>query len=70
MFILSREHLIDTNIEKSVSTMQNIIEMGRVMRDRKTIPVKVSVNSFIFKIFTMLSIFFNYLLLYKSFNFY
>lgn len=22
--------------------MQNIIEMGRVMRDRKTIPVKVS----------------------------
>lgn len=24
--------------------MQNIIEMGRVMRDRKTIPVKVKDN--------------------------
>lgn len=38
---LYREHLIDKNIEESVSNMQNIIEMGRVMRDRKTIPVKV-----------------------------
>jgi isoleucyl-tRNA synthetase len=41
-FILYRDHLIDKNIEQSVSNMQNIIEMGRVMRDRKTIPVKVS----------------------------
>lgn len=41
MYILYREHLIDKNIEQSVSNMQNIIEMGRVMRDRKTIPVKV-----------------------------
>lgn len=40
-----RDHLIDTNIEQSVSNMQNIIEMGRVMRDRKTIPVKV--NAFV-----------------------
>lgn len=40
--ILFREHLIDKNIELSVSNMQNIIEMGRVMRDRKTIPVKVN----------------------------
>lgn len=42
-----REHLIDTNIEQSVSNMQNIIEMGRIMRDRKTIPVKVSRYLFI-----------------------
>lgn len=41
LHILFREHLIDKNIEKSVSNMQNIIEMGRVMRDRKTIPIKV-----------------------------
>lgn len=42
LHFLYREHLIDKNIEQSVSNMQNIIEMGRVMRDRKTIPVKVS----------------------------
>jgi len=42
---LYREHLIDTNIEQSVSNMQNIIEMGRIMRDRKTIPVKVIKNN-------------------------
>ncbi|XP_050421061.1 isoleucine--tRNA ligase, cytoplasmic [Adelges cooleyi] len=35
-----KEHLIDKNIEQSVSIMQNIIEMGRVMRDRRTIPIK------------------------------
>ncbi|XP_027849362.2 isoleucine--tRNA ligase, cytoplasmic [Aphis gossypii] len=40
MVPIVQEHLIDKNIEQSVSNMQNIIEMGRVMRDRKTIPVK------------------------------
>ncbi|XP_043248058.1 isoleucine--tRNA ligase, cytoplasmic isoform X2 [Colletes gigas] len=32
--------LIDENIEKAVSYMQTVIELGRVVRDRKTIPVK------------------------------
>lgn len=36
-----REHLIDKNIESAVSRMQSVIELGRVIRDRKTIPVKV-----------------------------
>ncbi|XP_020662256.2 isoleucine--tRNA ligase, cytoplasmic [Pogona vitticeps] len=35
-----REDLIDKNIESSVSKMQSVIELGRVIRDRKTIPVK------------------------------
>ncbi|KAK2580578.1 hypothetical protein KPH14_007702 [Odynerus spinipes] len=33
-------HLINESIEKSVSYMQTIIELGRIVRDRKTIPVK------------------------------
>lgn len=33
-------NLIDENIEKAVSRMQTVIELGRVARDRKTIPVK------------------------------
>lgn len=33
-------HLIDEKIEKAVSHMQTIIELGRVVRDRKTIPTK------------------------------
>jgi len=41
IYFVYREHLIDKTIEQSVSNMQNIIEMGRIMRDRKTIPVKV-----------------------------
>lgn len=32
--------LIDTNIERAVARMQSVIELGRVIRDRKTIPVK------------------------------
>ncbi|XP_071817894.1 isoleucine--tRNA ligase, cytoplasmic-like isoform X3 [Apostichopus japonicus] len=35
-----REELIDTNIEESVSKMQSVIELARVIRDRKTIPTK------------------------------
>lgn len=34
------QNLIDLNIERSVSRMQSVIELGRVVRDRKTIPVK------------------------------
>nr|XP_023019169.1 isoleucine--tRNA ligase, cytoplasmic [Leptinotarsa decemlineata] len=34
------QELIDTNIERAVSRMQTVIELGRVVRDRKTIPIK------------------------------
>ncbi|CAH0724977.1 unnamed protein product, partial [Brenthis ino] len=32
--------LVDTNIERAVQRMQSVIELGRVLRDRKTIPIK------------------------------
>ncbi|KAM4651186.1 isoleucine--tRNA ligase, cytoplasmic [Discoglossus pictus] len=35
-----RENLIDKKIESAVSRMQSVIELGRVIRDRKTLPVK------------------------------
>uniref|UniRef100_A0A7N9AY73 Isoleucine--tRNA ligase, cytoplasmic n=1 Tax=Mastacembelus armatus TaxID=205130 RepID=A0A7N9AY73_9TELE len=35
-----RESLIDERIERAVSQMQSVIELGRVIRDRKTLPVK------------------------------
>ncbi|XP_032927409.1 isoleucine--tRNA ligase, cytoplasmic [Catharus ustulatus] len=35
-----REDLIDRKIESAVSCLQSVIELGRVIRDRKTIPVK------------------------------
>ncbi|XP_072522622.1 isoleucine--tRNA ligase, cytoplasmic [Salminus brasiliensis] len=35
-----REALIDKRIECAVSQMQSVIELGRVIRDRKTLPVK------------------------------
>lgn len=34
------EKLIDTLIERKVSVMQKVIELGRVIRDRKTLPLK------------------------------
>ena len=36
-----KEELIDTTIESAVSRMQSVIELGRVCRDRRTLPVKV-----------------------------
>ncbi|XP_017877924.1 isoleucine--tRNA ligase, cytoplasmic [Ceratina calcarata] len=36
----SNPQLIDEKIESAVSYMQTVIELGRVVRDRKTIPVK------------------------------
>ncbi|XP_041347698.1 isoleucine--tRNA ligase, cytoplasmic-like [Gigantopelta aegis] len=35
-----RESLIDVKIENAVSVMQTVIELGRVVRDRKTLPLK------------------------------
>lgn len=36
----ARENLIDEKIEKAVALMQDVIDLGRVIRDRKTIPIK------------------------------
>lgn len=36
-----REWLIDQEIEKAVEGMQKVIELGRVSRDRRTLPIKV-----------------------------
>ncbi|KAG9483419.1 hypothetical protein GDO78_009373 [Eleutherodactylus coqui] len=35
-----RENLINQKIENAVSRMQSVIELGRVIRDRKTLPIK------------------------------
>ncbi|XP_038067319.1 isoleucine--tRNA ligase, cytoplasmic-like isoform X1 [Patiria miniata] len=35
-----REDLTDTTIERAVSRMQSVIELGRVIRDRNTMPIK------------------------------
>ena len=35
-----RTDLINETIERSVARMQSVIELGRVLRDRKTMPVK------------------------------
>ena len=35
-----REELIDEAVERQVSRMQTVIEIGRVLRDRKTLPLK------------------------------
>merc|ERR1719391_1825854 len=36
----ARKELIDEDIERSVARMQAVVELGRVVRDRKTMPVK------------------------------
>ena len=40
MIPLARTDLIDIDIERAVSRMQTVIELGRVLRDRKTMPLK------------------------------
>ncbi|XP_066158499.1 isoleucine--tRNA ligase, cytoplasmic [Euwallacea fornicatus] len=40
MFPTPDATLIDLNIERAVARMQSVIELGRVVRDRKTIPIK------------------------------
>lgn len=42
VFLFFRERVIDKRIESAVSQMQSVIELGRVIRDRKTLPVKVN----------------------------
>ena len=36
-----KENLIDHEIERSVARMQSVIELGRIIRDRKALPIKV-----------------------------
>ncbi|XP_014670049.1 PREDICTED: isoleucine--tRNA ligase, cytoplasmic-like [Priapulus caudatus] len=36
----AREQLIDATIERKVSRMQAVVELGRVVRDRRTLPTK------------------------------
>jgi len=36
----AKKELIDQDIERSVARMQAVVELGRVVRDRKTMPVK------------------------------
>lgn len=42
-----RQDLINEDIEKAVSKMQTVIDLGRVARDRKTIPVKYPLKEII-----------------------
>ncbi|RVE54288.1 hypothetical protein evm_001115 [Chilo suppressalis] len=35
-----KSNLVNTDIERAVQRMQTVIELGRVLRDRKTIPIK------------------------------
>jgi isoleucyl-tRNA synthetase len=37
---ICRDDLIDTSIERAVSRMQSVIELGRVTRERNTLPLK------------------------------
>ncbi|XP_013398434.1 isoleucine--tRNA ligase, cytoplasmic isoform X2 [Lingula anatina] len=40
MLPVARESLIDTKVETAVQRMQTVIELGRIIRDRKTLPLK------------------------------
>lgn len=40
-FPFFRTEFIHEEVERSVSRMQTVIELGRVARDRKTLPIKV-----------------------------
>lgn len=43
----SNRNFIRSDIEKSVGLMQAVVELGRVMRDRRTLPVKYPVSEII-----------------------
>merc|ERR1712106_288855 len=36
----AKENLIDEGIERAVSRMQAVVDLGRILRDRKTMPIK------------------------------
>uniref|UniRef100_A0A1I8P093 Isoleucine--tRNA ligase, cytoplasmic n=1 Tax=Stomoxys calcitrans TaxID=35570 RepID=A0A1I8P093_STOCA len=47
MMPTSNRKFIRTDIEKSVGLMQAVVDLGRVMRDRRTLPVKYPVSEII-----------------------
>ena len=44
VFVFSREDLIHKEIERRVALMQTVIDLGRVVRERKTLPIKVGTS--------------------------
>ncbi|XP_026849704.1 isoleucine--tRNA ligase, cytoplasmic [Drosophila persimilis] len=47
MMPVSQQKFIRNDIERSVALMQSVVELGRVMRDRRTLPVKYPVSEII-----------------------
>lgn len=47
MMPVSQKKFIRNDIERSVALMQSVVELGRVMRDRRTLPVKYPVSEII-----------------------
>jgi len=47
MMPVSQRKFIRSDIERSVALMQSVVELGRVMRDRRTLPVKYPVSEII-----------------------
>jgi len=47
MMPVSQSKFIRSDIERSVALMQSVVELGRVMRDRRTLPVKYPVSEII-----------------------
>ncbi|KAH8258701.1 hypothetical protein KR038_004332 [Drosophila bunnanda] len=47
MMPVSQSTFIRSDIERSVAWMQSVVELGRVMRDRRTLPVKYPVSEII-----------------------
>ena len=47
-FFSYRVEFIHEEVERSVARMQTVIELGRVARDRKTLPIKVILFAFPF----------------------
>ncbi|KAH8370827.1 hypothetical protein KR093_005139 [Drosophila rubida] len=47
MMPVSQRKFIRSDIERSVALMQSVVELGRVMRDRRTLPVKYPISEII-----------------------
>lgn len=47
MMPVSQKKFIRSDIERSVALMQSVVELGRIMRDRRTLPVKYPVSEII-----------------------
>ena len=43
--IISRANLMNNEIEKAVASVQTVIGLGRFLREKKTVPMKVNKNS-------------------------